>query len=307
MRHLLAMSALCLLSLTGVASLTAAQGLASADLSRFRSVGSVAVSPDGHRIAYTIGMRDRPGQPHGQLWLMDLATQKSSRIGGEKDSGGSPLWSPDGKALAFQGSQGDKHGLFVARADGSDITFLASISGTNSPLPGAGREVTWSPDSKQIAFISSTPSALAAEAAGDPMVITRYLYKPDAGEGMTRFNDNQRLHIFVVDVSSKQVRQLTRGETDEHSIDWSPDGKEILFVSNREPNQDEFFNYDVFALRVAGGGIRRCASVRRSELRLEARRIVQQNIWFREKAERAGKLAGLSKPVNGVQSLSAKG
>ena len=265
MRHLSAFSALCLLSLSGFAPLSRAQGLASADLSRFRSVGSVATSPDGHRIAYTMVMRDRPGRPHGQLWLMDLATQKSSRIGGDKDSGGNPLWSPDGKWLAFQGSQGDKHGVFVTRADGSDVTFLASMSGTNSPLPGAGREVTWSPDGKQIAFISSTPSALAAEAAGDPMVITRYLYKPDAGEGMTRFNDNQRLHIFVVDVSSKQVHQLTRGETDEHSIDWSPDGKEILFVSNREPNQDEFFNYDVFALRVADDSIRRLTATEYNE------------------------------------------
>src|SRR5207244_5292964 len=130
-------------------------------------------------------------------------------------------------------------------------TFLASLSGTNSPLPGTGKDFTWSSDGKQLAFISSTPGAEAAEASGDPMVITRYLYKPDAGEGMTHFNDNQRLHIFMVDVSTKQVRQLTQGNTDEHSIDWSPDGKEILFVSNREPNQDEFFNYDVFALKVA--------------------------------------------------------
>src|SRR6266404_4520916 len=229
---------------------SAAQGLASADLSRLRSVGSVAVSPDGHRVAYTMVMRDRPGRPYGQLWIMDLETQKSARVGGEKDSGGSPLWSPDGKQLAFGGNQGGKTGLFVAHQDGSEVISLASTTGTNSPLPGTGREMTWSPDGKQIAFISSTPSALAAEASGDPMVISRYLYKPDAGEGMTRFNDNQRLHIFVVDLASKQVRQLTSGESDEHSLDWSPDGKEILFVSNREPNQDEFFNYDVFALRV---------------------------------------------------------
>src|SRR5258708_7353620 len=265
MRHLLALSALCLLSQGGFAPLCKAQGLAGADLSRLRSVGNVAISPDGHRVAFTMVMRDRPGWPHGQLWLMDLATQKSSRIGGEKDSGGSPLWSPDGKSLAFQGSQGDKHGVFVARADGSDVTFLASMSGTNSPLPGAGQEVTWSPDGKQIAFISSTPSTLAAEAAGDPMVITRYLYKPDAGEGMTRFNDNQRLHIFVVDLASKQVRQLTSGQTDEHSLDLSPDGKEILFVSNREPTQDEFFNYDVFALRVADGIVRRLTATEYNE------------------------------------------
>ncbi len=248
-----------------IVPLSTAQGLVSSDLSRLRNVGSVAISPDAHRVAYTVVMRDRPGRPYGQLWIMELATQKSVRVGGEKDSGGGPLWSPDGKWLAFQGSQGDKHGLFMARPDGSDITFLAPLHDTNSPLPGTGKDVTWSPNGKELAFISSTPGAEAAEASGDPMVITRYLYKPDAGEGMTRFNDNQRLHIFVVDVSSKQIRQLTQGNTDEHSIDWSPDGKQLLFVSNREPNQDEFFNYDIFALRVADNGIRRLTATESNE------------------------------------------
>ena len=255
----------CVLVLIRLVPSAAAQGLASGDLSRLRSVGSAELSPDGRRIAYSVVMRNRPGRPYGQLWIMDLATQKSARVGSEKDSGGGPLWSPDGKWFVFEGHQGEKGGLFVARPDGSEVTFLASPSGTNSPLPGAGKDFTWSPDGKQIAFISSTPGAETAEASGDPMVITRYLYKPDAGEGMTRFNDNQRLHIFVVDVSTKQVRQLTQGNTDEHSIDWSPDGKEILFVSNREPNQDEFFNYDVFALKVADNSIRRVTATEYNE------------------------------------------
>jgi len=255
----------CALGLLTIAPFGGAQGLSSSDLSRLRSVGSVELSPDGRRIAYTVIMRDRPGRPYGQLWITDVAAQKSVRVGGEKDSGAGPLWSPDGKWFAFQGSQGEKHGLFVARPDGSDVTFLASLSGTNSPLPGTGNDVTWSSDNKQLAFISSTPGPEAVEAAGDPMVITRYLYKPDAGEGMTRFNDNQRLHIFVVDVATKQVRQLTQGNFDEHSIDWSPDGKEILFASNREPNQDEFFNYDIFALKVADNSIRRLTVTEYSE------------------------------------------
>jgi dipeptidyl aminopeptidase/acylaminoacyl peptidase len=255
----------CALGLLAQVPSCAAQGLTSSDLSRLRNVGSVQLSPDGHRIAYTVVMRDRPGRPYGQLWIMDLATQKSARIGGDKDTGGGPLWSPDGKWLAFDGSQGDKSGLLLVRVDGSDVTFLASWSGTNSPLPGTGNEMTWSPDGKQLAFISSTPGGEAAEATGDPMVITRYLYKPDAGEGRTRFNDNQRLHIFVVDVATRQVRQLTQGNSDEHSIDWSPDGKEILFAANREPNQDEFFNYDVFALRVADSSIRRLTATEHME------------------------------------------
>src|SRR6266581_7337799 len=179
----------CTVALIMSATSVVGQGLASGDLSRLRSVGSVELSPDGRRIAYSVTMRDRPGRPYGQLWIMDLATQKSGRVGGEKDSGGGPLWSPDGKWLAFEGHQGEKGGLFVARPDGPEVDFLAPLNGTNSPLPGTGNDVTWSPDGKQLAFISSTPGPEAAQAAGDPMVITRYLYKPDAGEGMTRFND----------------------------------------------------------------------------------------------------------------------
>src|SRR5438552_679475 len=255
----------CVLVLIRLVPAAAAQGLASGDLSRLRSVGSVELSPDGRRIAYSVVMRDRPGRPYGQLWIMDLTTQKSVRVGSEKDSGGGPLWSHDGKWFAFQGHQNEKCGLFIARPDGSDITFLTAPEGTNSPLPGTGKDFTWSPDGKQIAFISSTPGAEAAEASGDPMVITRYLYKPDAGEGMTHFNDNQRLHIFVVDVATKQVRQLTQGDFDEHSVDWSPDGKKILFGSNREPNQDEFFNYDLFTLNVADGSIERLAATEYNE------------------------------------------
>ncbi len=233
-----------------------AQVLISSDLSRLRSIGSVALSPDGRYIAYTIAMRDQPDRPYGQLWVTDLNTETSVRLGGDKPAS-APLWSGDSQWIAFQGSDGDKHSLLIAHPDGSGTTSLAMLAGTNSPLPGTGKEVAWSPDAKQIAFISSTPGEGASDASGDPMVITRYLYKPDAGEGLTRFNDNQRLHIFVVDIPSRKVRQLTQGNYDEHSIDWSPDGKQLVFASNREPNQDEFFNYDLFTLQLSDNTIHR--------------------------------------------------
>src|SRR5258708_16617789 len=173
-------SLFCALGLLIMTPFGGAQGLSSTGLSRLRSVGRVELSPDGRRIAYTVIMRDRPGRPYGQLWIMDVATQKSVRVGGEKDSGGGPLWSADGKWFAFQGHQGEKGGLFVARPDGSDVTFLTSVSGTNSPLPGTGNDVTWSPDGKQRAFISSTPGPKAEEATGDPKVITRSHSQSDA-------------------------------------------------------------------------------------------------------------------------------
>ena len=249
--------------LIALATPACAQLLASGDLSRLRSVGGVALSPDNHYIAYTITMRDRPGRPYVQLWVMDLSTEKRIRLGGDKPASG-PIWSGDSKWIAFRGADSDQSGILIAHPDGSDTTFLAALAGTNSPLPGTGKDFTWSPDGKQIAFVSSTAGE-AAQGSGDPMVITRYLYKPDAGEGMTRFNDNQRLHIFVVDIASKQVRQLTRGNFDEHSIDWSPDGKQIVFASNREPNQDEFFNYDLFTLQLSDNSIHRLTATESCE------------------------------------------
>ena len=130
---------------------------------------------------------------------------------------------------------GDKSGLIVARPDGSDKKYLGPLEGTNAPLPTTGKITAWSPDSKQIAYVSATPGPETADATGDPIVITRYLYKPTAAEGNSHFNDNKRLHIFVVDVATGKSRQLTNGIHYEHSIDWSPDGREIAFISNREP------------------------------------------------------------------------
>jgi dipeptidyl aminopeptidase/acylaminoacyl peptidase len=247
-------------------SIHAQNGLQSSDLYKLRAVGDVQFSPDGTRLAYTVENDTPTGRPYSQIWIMTVAEGKSARLGGENDRAGNPEWSPDGRWIAYSGSSAGKSGLWVARADGSDARFLHEMSGTNSPLPSTGKSIAWSPDSKRIAFISSTAGP-EADLNGDPIVITRYLYKPDFSEGSSHFNDNRRLHIFVVDAAGGNVRQLTTGNHYEHSIDWSPNGEELLFVSNREPNEDQFFNYDIFALRLSDASIRRLTATENAEYR----------------------------------------
>ena len=242
-----------------------AAGLESRDLSRLRSAGAVALSPDGSRLAYVIVSNDRPGRPTSQLSILELASGKSVRVGGEKEPSSQPEWSPDGRALAYLGGPEERQGLSVVRADGSDARFLAPVEWTNSPLQNAGRRFAWSPDGKRIAFVSATPGPETEPAGGDPVVITRYLYKPDYGEGTSRFNDNRRLHIFVVDVSGGPPRQLTDGESHDHSIDWSPGGGEIVFVTNRDPDADQFFNHDVYTVAVSDGRLRRLTATESAE------------------------------------------
>jgi Tol biopolymer transport system component len=242
-----------------------AAGFLSSDVLKLRSVGAVRISPDGEKIAYTVTRNDSPRGSYGQLWIMTIATGASICLCSGTEASGNPEWSPDGKWIAYSGTVGDKKGVIVARPDGSGKKYLGPLEGTNAPLPTTGKTVTWSPDGKQIAYVSAQPGPETADATGDPVVITRYLYKPTAGEGNTRFNDNKRLHIFVADVSSGTSRQLTSGTHYEHSIDWSPDGKQIAFISNREPNEDQFFNYDLLTLDASTGEMRRLTATENAE------------------------------------------
>ncbi|HLJ45781.1 MAG TPA: S9 family peptidase [Bryobacteraceae bacterium] len=244
-----------------------ASGFRSSDLLKTRSVGAVQFSPDGSRIAYTVTRNDGPRGPISQLFIMTLADGKSVSLSSGTEGSGSPEWSPDGKWIAYTGRNDGRSGLMMAQADGSGKRFLTTIESTNSPLPTTGKTFTWSPDGKQIAYVSAQPGPETADATGDPIVITRYLYKPTAGEGNSHFNDNRRLHVFVLDVSTGNLRQLTNGNHYEHSIDWSPDGREIAFISNRESNEDQFFNYDMFALNVGSGDIRRLTATESAEYR----------------------------------------
>ena len=245
----------------------AKQPLESRDLSRLRSVGEVALSPDATRVAYTVIYRDTRGRPYSRLWIRNLKDGSSVKVGSDNDPAGGPEWSPDGHSLAYEGRIGEKSGLIVAASDGSGARFIAPIESTNSRMPETGKRLAWSPDARQIAFLSALPGPETKDASGDPIVITRYLYRPDSGEGSNPFCDNRRLHIFLADVASGAVRQLTSGHFHEHSIDWSPRGDEILFVSNREPDPDQFFNYDIFAVKPADGSVRRITATEGCEYR----------------------------------------
>jgi dipeptidyl aminopeptidase/acylaminoacyl peptidase len=238
-------------------------GFQSADLHQLKSVGEVQLSPDGRYITYSLTSREDPGRPASTIWIHDVAAGTNTHL----VDGSGARWSPDGSRIAYFGRMGDRSGLIVVRPDGRGARFLSDVRGTNHPLPSSGERLTWAPDGNAIAFVSTTPGPESAEASGDPVVITRYLYKPTAAEGMTRFNDNRRSHIFIVSLASGEVRQLTDGPFYEHSIDWSPNGEEILFISNREPNPDRFFNYDIFAVSVEGGTTRRLTQTESAEYR----------------------------------------
>ena len=236
-----------------------------ADLYQLRSVTDFQVSPDGSRAAFTVVNNDRIGAPWTQIWVADAAGSHAARWPGAEE-GSNARWSKDGSQVAFIGRTGTgKTGVLVARSDGSLATPIADVMSSNSPLPQLGERLAWSPDGKSIAFVSAVPST-EPDIDGDPIVISRYWYRP-ATSYPARFNDNRRLHLFIVDVAAKRVRQLTSGHFDEHSIAWSPDGANLAFLSDREPDPDMFFNYDIFVMDVASGATRQLTRTKSNEYR----------------------------------------
>ncbi|MGH9160262.1 MAG: CehA/McbA family metallohydrolase, partial [Vicinamibacteraceae bacterium] len=233
------------------------------DLYHLRTAGDPQLSPDNTRIAFTVQYADRPGRPYTRVWTSNVTADAAAPLSGGQE-GSAPRWSPDGTRIAFLAPTNDgETAITIANADGADVRTVATMASGNHPLPRVGETLAWSPEGKRIAFVSAVPGQEPPMEA-DPIVITRYWYRPASSAG-ARFSDNRRLHLFVVDVETKQVQQLTEGRYDEHSIDWSPDGKKLLFLSNRERDPDLFFNSDIFAIDVGSRAIERLTDTKSNE------------------------------------------
>ena len=230
------------------------------DLYRLRFVSDPQISPDGIQIAYVVAWVDGDDQTRYRSQLKLARTDgayppRAITSGRHRDT--SPRWSPDGRSLAFVSDRDDERPqLFVLSLDGGEPRQLTALK------HGAGTPV-WSPDGDRIAYsaqvddVAIAPQEGQSDAKGKPprvKIIGRVHYKAD-GEG---FLQSVRRHLFVVDVwDGAESRQITRGDWDDGAPAWSPDGRQLAFVSNRERDRDLSLLSDVWIVPSAGGRARR--------------------------------------------------
>ncbi|MCD9187337.1 MAG: S9 family peptidase [Pyrinomonadaceae bacterium] len=250
---------LALLLLTAMVSLVNAQpNFNINELINVKRVGDPQLSPDGKKIAFTIGVVDKAAnRTLTQIYTVSPDGSNLKQLTNGEKSSSSPRWSPDGKHIAFTtGGQ-----IWVMEEDGDDKEQVTKIS------TGAGNPV-WSPDGTLIAFNSEvypecksddcnkTEDAKVEGSKVQAKVTERLLYRH-----WTEWRDRKRTHVFVVSRNGGIARQVTMGDWDSppyaasSGVDYafSPDSKEIAYLRNPDKVEAISTNSDIYVVSLNGG------------------------------------------------------
>ncbi|MFQ5789722.1 MAG: prolyl oligopeptidase family serine peptidase [Acidobacteriota bacterium] len=235
--------------LQGISPATAApsRNLTVDDYFRIREVSDPRLSPDGQWIAYAVKTRDlEEDKTESRIWMVATSGGEAIPMTAEGSSASRPRWSPDGKYLAF---------LAARNEDKTQVWTLFRQGGDSAQLTDTVQGVTayqWSPDGRQMVLVLKDPSPEELEEKKDdkkkekkvprPWVVNRLQFKRD----YVGYLDRRRTHLYVLDVASKEMTQITSGDYDDSEPAWSPDGRFIAFVSNRTKNPDHNYNSDLW-------------------------------------------------------------
>ncbi|OXM52705.1 serine hydrolase [Amycolatopsis thailandensis] len=198
-----------------------------------------SLSPDGERIVYVLRTADRDEDRNTHtLWEVGATTGEARQLTrGTADL--APKWAPDGARIAFLRAKDGPPQLWFLPSSGGEAEQITEL-----PL-GAGSPV-WSPDGGKIAFSAAVDLAGGEPAPNAPVVADRLDFKAD-GAGLIK---TIRKHLHVLDVATKEVRQVTFGDWHAGDPAWSPDGTHLAFSAGRDADADLTFRSGAYVLDV---------------------------------------------------------
>ncbi len=248
-----------------------------------------SLSVDDQRL-YKIGLGDFPViHPDetsvsyfrsGQIWTAALNGEKAGKqLFSMKGTAGNMQWSPDGTKLAFMSRRGDYSFIGIYDSSSPRIQWIGpSFHSDSSPR--------WSPDGRHIAFVRKKANGGALDsltsfnyqewsimcasiADGVAHEIYRAPHKKEAsfpsisGQVNLSWRDPRYVtfmsyesgwpHLYRLEIGTKQVKQLTKGNFTVENLSYSANGKEILFSANTGKDRFDFERTHIGRVDVASG------------------------------------------------------
>jgi serine/threonine-protein kinase len=191
------------------------------------------LSQDGRRIAITVAGAET------QVWLYDMACNALTRatFGGALNA--NPIWSPDGKRLAFYSDRAGPSNLFSQPSDGGG----AAERLTTSSLVNVAS--SWSPDGQTIAYIEVSPDTGTdiwviglSDRKARPFLKTQYnetapKFSPDGHWLAYASDESGRWEVYVRPYPGPGGKWQISTEGGTEPV-WNPDGRELFYrMENR--------------------------------------------------------------------------
>jgi len=200
-------------------------------------------SPDGRRVAM---QADFEGDENSNLFVVPSKGGEPKRITDHPMDDAFPRWSPDGRTIAFISNRtGDRENVFVVDAGGGtprQLTFVEDIVG----------EIAWRPDGAAIAFQAGVGNGDWVGLVDLDGKMERLLafpnsehqiggdagrpapWSPDGRELAFVSNLHDHVDIGAIDVATKGIRWLILNHSDKSMPLWSPDGRRVAYLENRD-------------------------------------------------------------------------
>ena len=229
-----------------------------------KGVAEPAIAPDGRSVAFAVTTTDLPAiRRQTNIWRVD-ADGKNARaltVSDKRDS--SPAFSPDGTVLAF----------LSTRAGDPQVFFLPTGGGEaekKTDVPGGVGGFLFTPDGKRLLLTAEVWPECGADVACNRKKdeamekgkMKAYVTDRLFVRHWDSWEDGKRTHVLVVDLADAKapLRDLTPGDFDSPAFvvggggdfDVSPDGKELVFTSNRDAQPATSTNSDLWVVPIDG-------------------------------------------------------
>ncbi|MEW6457338.1 MAG: S9 family peptidase [Acidobacteriota bacterium] len=232
------------------------------DFIKIKRLVDPRISPDEKWVAYVLTVFDKEkNTSNSDIYIVSVDGKETIRLTYNEKADYNPEWMPDGSSLSF-----------VSTRDGVPQIWLISLKGgepkkiTNISTGVSGQVI--STDGKYFLFSSEVYPGCKddecnkkkeeeKEKSKVKAIITERLFF----RYWNHWTHDKRSHLFIVNSDGSELKDLTPGDYDVPPLDlgsgsdyaFSPDGKEIAFVSNRDPVIAISTNNDIFLIPVQGG------------------------------------------------------